>query len=238
MAGYGGIINDIGGSLGIGPLSDNRETPAVPNAGQVGRRYQNLLNAYIGSAPSIYGEEAQYQPLYTQLGLANQQAARQAAVSGTAAVAPQIMAAERAYNPQATGLLDTLGQQASTQLAQNGGLDPAMQRQLTQNVRSSQAARGLGYGPGDAAMEDYYVTNTMEQRRQANQQFASNVGQLQEQYYKDPFAVAAGVTQPVSATPTIISPQQSDSMMGTTYNAQAAANIASANNATASDNAY
>lgn len=236
MAGYGGIINDLGSNIGFN--ESDRETPRAPNAGIVGTRYRNLLNAYISSSPAIYANEAQYQPLFTRLGLNNQQMARQAAVSGTAAVAPDIMATERAYNPAATNLLDTLGAQATTQLSYNGGLDPAMQRAVTQNVRGSQAARGLGYGPGDAAMENYYVTNTMEQRRQANQQFASNIGQLQEQYYKDPFSVAAGISQPVSAAPTIISPQQSDSMMGTTYNAQAAANIAGANNATASDNAY
>lgn len=238
MSGYGGIINDIGGSLGIGPGSDGREQPRVPNAGIVGTRYRNLLNAYLGSAPAIYGNEAQYQPLYTQLGLQNVQAARVAGVSGVGAVAPAIMATERGYNPTVTSLLDTLGVQANDQLSQNGGLDPAMQRRLVQNVRGGQAARGLGYGPGDAAQENYYLTQTMEQRRQANQTFAENIGQAQSNYYKDPFSVAGAVTTPVSAAPTIVSPQQSDAMMGTVYNAQAAANIAGANNATASDNAY
>jgi hypothetical protein len=233
MAGYGQIINQLGSGLGIDATQG--EKPAVPNPGRVGRNYTQLLNAYIGSAPTIYGEESQYQPLYTQLGLQN----RAATVAATGAMAPGIMATERGYNPDVTNLLDTLGVQANTQLAQNGGLDPAMQRQLQQNVRSSQAARGVGYGPGDAAMENYYVTNTMEQRRQANQQFASNVGQLQEQYYKDPFSVGAGVgaTAPTTA-PTIIPSSMTDSMMGTTYNAIAASNIAGANNQAASDNAY
>lgn len=234
MAGYGQIINQLGSGLGIDATQG--ETPALPNAGGpggVGMRYRNLLNAYLTSSPTIYQNEATYQPLYTRLGLQD----RQMAIDAAGGAAPGIMATERAYNPDVTNLLDTLGLQASTQLGQNGGLDPAMQRRLVQNVRSSQAARGLGYGPGDAAQEDYYVTNTMEQRRQQNQQFASNIGQLQEQYYKDPFMVYAGVGTPTAA-PSIISPQQSDSMMGTIYNAQAAANIAGANNQAASDNAY
>jgi len=227
MPGYGQLFGRMFGYGG--------ESPEAPRPSRVGNQYQRLLNAYISSAPSIYQEEAQYQPLYTQLGLQN----RGAVLDWTRGQAPGVMETMRGYNPQATSLLDELGVQASDQLAQNGGLDPAMQRRLTQNVRSSQAARGLGYGPGDAAQENYYLTNTMEQRRAANQQFAANVGQLQEQYYKDPFSVVAGVgaTAP-GVTPSIIGPQQSDAMMGTIYNAQAAANIAAANNRTASDNAY
>ena len=204
----------------------------------VARQYTALLKAYLQSSPQIYANEAMYQPLYTRLGLQNQQMAREAGVSGVGAVAPGIMSIERGYNPTVTGLLDELGSQASTQFAQNGGLDPAMQRRVVQNVRSGQAARGMGYGPGDVAQENYYLTQTQEQRRQQNQQFAANVGQLQEQYYKDPFMVAAGVTNPVTPAPSIISPQQSDAMMGTVYNANAAANIASANNRAASENAY
>lgn len=235
MASYGALFNDVASLVGGNP---DRDAPSAPSSVLAGRRYQNLLNAYIGGMPSEYGAEAQYQPLFTQLGLNNLQASRAAGVSGTAAVAPEIMQTERAYNPQATNLLDTLGAQATTQLGQNGGLDPAMQRALVQNVRSSQSARGLGEGPGDAAQENYYLTNTMDQRRQANQSFAANVGQMQSNYYKDPFSVAGAVTTPVSAGPTIMPSSQTDSMLGTVYNAQSATNIAAANNKAASDNAY
>lgn len=235
MAGYGALFNDVAGLLGGNP---DRGAPKMPSSVQAGRNYRNLLNAYIGGMPSVYGAESQYQPLYTDLGLRNVQASREAGVSGVGEVAPDIMKVERGYNPQVTSLLDTLGVQANDQLSRGGGLDPAMQRKLTQNVRSSQAARGLGNGPGDAATEDYYLTNTMEQRRQADQQFASNIGQLQENYYKDPFSVSAAATTPVNPSPSIISSAQSDSMLGTVYNAQAATNIGAANNRAASDNAY
>lgn len=225
--GLGGLVTGIMGATGGSPSTH------APDPRRVGRDYQALLQAYINSSPALFENESTYQPLYTRLGLENVQMAREAGVAGAGAVAPEIMDITRGYNPRVTGLLDELGSQASEQLSQNGALDPAMERRLVQNVRGSQAARGLGYGPGDAAMEDYYLTNTMEQRRMANQAFAQNTAAAQTAYYKDPFSVAAGVTTPVSAAPTIIPSNQSDAMMGTAYNARASANLANLNAQTA-----
>jgi hypothetical protein len=135
----------------------------------------------------------------------------------------------RAYNPQTAGLLDTLNQQAQQQMSYNGALDPATQRLLQQNIRGSQAARGMGYGVGDQAQEAYYVTQTEEQRRAANQQFGSSVAGLTQSFYGDPFSRVAGLTTPGAP---MVNPESSyaQDIYNTQFNANAAANIASANN--------
>lgn len=225
--GVGGLVTGIMGATGGGPHS------SPPNPNRVGRDFSALLSQYLNRSGDIYNNEAQYQPLYNLLGIQNQSASRSAGVEDVNRLAPGMYTAMRGYNPQGTGLLDQLGVQASDQLRQNGGLDPAMQRQVQQNVRSSQAARGVGYGPGDAVQEQFYENQTMEQRRRENQQFAGNVAAQEANTYRDPFSLLAGVSGRETVTPQIVSPQQSDSMMGTVYNARAASNIANQNSDTA-----
>lgn len=225
--GLGGLITGIMGATGNSPTID------TPDPTKVGQDFAGLLQAYLNKQPDIYANEARFQPRYNRLALANQTATRTQNVADAAQLGPGIRTAIRSYDPAVTGTLDTLGQQAQEQLKLNGALDPATQRSVEQATRSSQAARGLGYGPGDAAQEQFYLSQTQEQRRAQNQQFAGNVATETANYYGDPFSRMLSVSQPVSATPQILSPGQSDSMLGTAYNARAAANIGNANAQTA-----
>lgn len=162
-------------------------------------------------AGSLYRTAAKYQPQFMQLAL-------NTAASG----APQVMQTLRSYNPQAAGLLDTLTSQVGNQLQLNGALDPATQRGLQQSVRGSQAARGLGYGPGDAAYEQLYQTQTQEARRQQNQTLAGQVAQMNKSYYGDPFQTLLGYGAG-SQMPDL------SSLFGMMYNGQAAMDTANTN---------
>ncbi len=230
--GVGGLVTGIMGASGHYPKVSE------PGAGRVGKSYQGLLAAYLQSMPKIYANEAEYQPKYTALGVANTSAVRAGGAADVARLSPDLYDTARRYDPTVTGLLDTLGQQANEQLKTNGALDPGVKRNLQQNIRSSQAARGLGQGPGDAALEADYETQTMEQRRQANQNFASGVAKQTGDYYGDPFTRMLAVSGKPTTTPEIVSPQQSDSMMGTTYNAAASADIANQNAKTAMEQGF
>jgi hypothetical protein len=230
--GLGGLITGIMGATGNSPQID------TPNIGQVGRDYGGLLQTSLNYQPQIYQDEATYQPLYTKLGLQNQTQTRTGNLADATRLAPGIMSVLRKYDPSVTGTLDTLGQQAQEQLKLNGNLDPATLRGVQQATRTAQAARGLGYGPSDVAQEQFYTSQTQEQRRAANQAFAGNVATQTANTYRDPISIMLGMSQPVSATPQIMSPQQTDSMLGTVYNARAAANIGNANNQTAMEQGF
>jgi hypothetical protein len=220
--GLGGLVTGIMGVTGNSP------TIGTPNVGQYGPDYNALLGSYIGSQGSIYGNEARFGPAYTRLGLQEQGIARGGQIGQALQFGPQLAQSLAQYDPSAAGLLGDLGTQARVQLGQNGALDPGVRRMVEQSTRGAQAARGLGYGPGDAAQEQFYLTQTQEQRRAANQAFAGQVAQEQQQFYRDPYSIM-GAMSPIANTPNLISPQQSDSMLGTTYNASAATNIANQN---------
>ena len=184
----GGMLNaQFGVSGGSGSKSS-----FVPPAGAV---YRNKGDTYTTSStvntPATKGLLDIYGEAQPQL-LAQQSAARAANVGDVAALGPQAMSAVRAYDPQATGLLDQLTQTASQRMALNGGLDPFTQRALQQNIRTAQAARGLGYGPGDAAQESDFLTRTREQRANENLTLAGSVAQQVGNYYGDPFMRVLG----------------------------------------------
>lgn len=225
--GLGGLITGVMGATGNSPKI------GTPDPNAVGGDFAGLLQAYLSKQPDIYANEAKYQPLYTRLGLQDQSMTRTGNLSDASRMGPQILSVLRNYNPEVTGTLDTLGQQASEQLKLNGALDPAALRGVQQATRTGQAARGLGYGPGDVAEEQFYTSQTQEQRRAANQTFAGNVATQSANTFHDPISIMLGMSNPVNAAPTIMSPAQSDSMLGTVYNARAAANIGNANAETA-----
>jgi len=217
----------IASTIGLITGDTNVQTPSPSS---VGGDYMSLLNAYLASQPAVLASEQNFQPQYTQLGLANQSMVRGQNVTDATNLGPAILAALKSYNPGMAGLLDSLTSQAQSQLGQNGALDPAMMTRLQQNVRSSQAARGLGYGPADAAQENYYVTQTQEQRRAQNQALASQVAGLNQSAYRDPFSILLGYSGGISPGPSITSPSSMFSLMGLPYQGALSASTSSAAN--------
>lgn len=219
------------GIASLGGILSGAGDVHAPDAGQVGQDFQSMIGAYLNEMPAIYQNEATYQPAYTALSNANTSATRSSSVGDVANLSPQIMQILRSYNPQQTRLLDTLTNQAQQQLGLNGALDPATQRMLQQNVRAGQAARGMGYGPGDAAVEGYYETSTAEERRRANQALAGQVATQTANTYGDPFRYLLGIG-PANNAPSITSTGNMLSFMGIPYQGRLSAASDTARNVT------
>lgn len=165
---------------------------------------------------------------------------------------PGYLQAMQGINPQQTALRNQLYGQAAEQLGA-GGVSPFEQRQYQQAARAGQSARGLGAGLGDAAAEAAYVAQMQNQRRQENQRFATGVVGLDQQLYGDPFQALLGRPSGAGAAGqqllggaqqqggqsawmrSLFDPNNAyaSDVYNTNYNAQAAANIAGANNTAA-----
>ena len=119
--------------------------------------------------------------------------ARANRLADAAALTPSYIATERAANPQAAGLLDTLTSNTNRDLSYGTNLTPAQQVQFNQSVRGGEAARGMGFGPSDvfneSLQESGYGQNLYQQRMQAAQ---SLVPQLQS-FYGDPTGAISGM---------------------------------------------
>ena len=154
-----------------------------PNINRVSQDFEGLVRAYLGQQDELYANEAEFKPKYAELntGLYN------GAVSDAfTKLLPGARTAVREASPEATGLYDQVAAQASDLVRANGELDPAMERQVQQSVRAAQAARGLGYGPGDVAQETFYQGQTREARRLNNMTVAGDIAKLGQTYWGMP----------------------------------------------------
>ncbi len=162
---------------------------------------------------------------------------------------PSYLSAMQGINPQQTALRNQLYGQAAQDLA-GGGVSPFEARAYQQAVRAGQSDRGLGYGTADAAGEAAYMAQMQNQRRRENQGFAQRVIGMDQQLYGDPFQALIGRPSGATAmgqqflgqgqqqgaqsawTRGLFDPTNAyaSDVFNTNYNAQAAANIAGANN--------
>lgn len=220
------------GIASLGGILSGAGNVNAPDTSQVGNDFMGLVNSYLQAQGPVYQTEAALQPAYTALANRNLSMTRQSNVNDVAALSPEIMNTLRTYNRPQTGLLDRLTQQAQEQLKLNGALDPATQRNLEQSIRGSQAARGMGYGPGDAALEAFYQTQTAEQRRAANQDFASRVATQTANTYGDPFRILMGYSTPAMNEPSITNSGSLLNFMGIPYQGNLSAAEATARNTT------
>ena len=146
-------------------------------------------------------------------------------------------------NPQQAALIDALNQQAMSELDAGAALPPALARELEQQVRSSQAARGMGYGMADVGNEALIKGLQAEQLQRRRQQFAQNVIGVNAATQTDPFMAilgrpsvnvgqAAGIMQPYMANQgNMFNPESAyaGALYGNNYNAANNAAIASTN---------
>lgn len=157
----------------------------------------DTLNAQAGIQPRLLELERQYTPLYQQLQSENQirgmqlmqdayaqtmprsaQLTQQYAEGMQPALASIGTSARNAYNatldPSVSGLMGTLGQQATADLARGTALSPEEQKQSEQAARIAMAARGL---TGNQAVAQEVLNNYNLGRARQNEarSFAGSV---------------------------------------------------------------
>ena len=176
---------------------------------------------------------------------------RAATVADLQEFSPGVAAAWRAANPGSATLLDQLNNSAQQGLDAGYNLTPQEQRQVQQNVRGAAAARGMGYGPADALQESQALTMQGEGLRNQRLAQAGSVASLNASVTPNSIATLTGMNVPQvtragallpgaaqlnsGSAPSLFDPTNSyfQDLWSTNYNANAAANIATANNSAA-----
>jgi len=197
----------------------------APKARDYEKEIFATTRAQIELAPELYAAEAQYRPLYSQLDVdiaknitPQMLDIYESAQPRLAAMDRQTLAAQResdiesieqlggrarsaleAANPEQAALMAELNRQAQTGLEAGGQLSAWERREIQQSARSGQAARGMGYGVGDAAIESLAQLQGASARRQQRQGFAQSMVGLNKATSADPFMAILG--RPSSVSP-------------------------------------
>lgn len=150
--------------------------------------------------------------------------------------------AYNAANPNTGQLLDSETQTANTQLAEGSQMSPDQLSSITNNVRSDWASRGLGTSLPAEFQEALGVASGGQNLLNQRLSNASGVTAQNQQVNQSVLGPTAGTVLNQSQAPTlttglvtgagpsIVSPTQSSDFLNTGFNAQAASNIAGANN--------
>jgi hypothetical protein len=116
-------------------------------------------------------------------------------------------AAMDAANPEQAALLAELNQQAQAGLEAGGNLSAWERREIQQSSRAGGAARGMGYGSQDAAIESLAQLQGANARRQQRQGFAQSMVGVNKATAADPFMAILG-------RPSSMNPMMSGGMVG------------------------
>jgi len=156
------------------------------------------LNAQKDAAPLRFGLEQQYQPKYIGLNLSNTEAAL-AGTQGQMGVIDLL----KEYGPQLTDasrsaagtseLWQSLLADANQQVAAGPNLDPRFSHELTQRIRASQAARGMGFSLPDVGVEGALTADQMDRLRRIRQAFGLQVATSAEAGTVNPLAAGGSV---------------------------------------------
>lgn len=187
----------------------------MPAAREGGEEMASVLKAQTEFTPKFFELAKQYNPQYAQLemdmmkqnlpqlmqlygesvfpAMMQQEQAKMAQdISNVERFGGRAKAAFEAANPEQARLMATLSQQAQEGLDAGASLDPSLRREVQQNIRAGQAARGMGMGMGDLAAEATMTGLRAEQLRRQRQSFAGNVVGLQKATGMDPFMALLG----------------------------------------------
>lgn len=155
---------------------------------------------------------------------------------------PELRMALRSANPEGAGLLDTLTNQAQSDLNMGAGLNPSEMRTVSQSVRGGQAARGMGMGPMDNFQEALKSLNYGRGLQDQRRGFASNVLGQNQSFYGDPSLAILGRSSGTGSAAQGFLGQASQmpgapdlsrtagDIGGSLFNARSAAEIAGSNN--------
>ena len=136
--------------------------------------------------------ETDVMPRLSAADAAARDVSREADIAAVERLGPRATEAFRASNPQQAALQDEMNRQAMEGLQAGGALPPSVAREIEQNVRGAQAARGFGYGMADIGQEALVKGLQGEQLLRRNQQYAGDVSRLNMATTLDPFLAVLG----------------------------------------------
>lgn len=104
-------------------------------------------------------------------------------------------------DPQNAAIRTELGRQIESELGMGASLDPSLQREIEQAVRSGQSSRGMMRGNSAVSAEALVKGTQADQLRRNRQSAASQFLQLQAQTQQDPWTMITGVSSTRQSTP-------------------------------------
>lgn len=117
-------------------------------------------------------------------------------------IAPQYLDAYAAADPETSGLLSLLNEDA-TNLVNRGPSDINADTELQQLIRGSQASRGLTTSPSSALEELLNLDRARDERRMARGQYAAGIQEQGRRYYSPALlSLMQGYLNPVTPTST------------------------------------
>lgn len=205
---------------GIGMIKngfDSMTRVKTPQARNYYNEMKGSLDAQTQLAPQLLEANRQWAPQFAQQNIQTAQG-----------MMPGIMNMANQFGQ--SPLQQTLTQQAQDQLVTGGALTPDQRRNIQQDTRAAFNDRGLGISNPAMFAEVMNLQGARQNRLSGYQQFAhgidqSNFGRRQQGYSNAMQLMGYGQSQ-------MFNPMNSYSqdLYNTNYNAQAAANIATANN--------
>lgn len=219
------------------------EAEYQPKYGELSRQqFNDMLMGKEGGAPGLLDlYRDQIGPAMRDSARAGATSQREGDVSDIETYGQRAVDAIQGANPGQKRLLDMLTSQAGDELALGSSLDPSQAREAEQGMRSARAARGMGYGGGDANLETMARLLKGEKTRAQRRGFATQVAGLNQAAGIDPMLAVTGrpgmVAQPGAfggpsgGGPSLFNPETAygQDVWNTNYNANAAAKISEGN---------
>lgn len=136
--------------------------------------------------------EKDIMPGLSRADAASNRIARESDIADVEQFGQRATEAFRQANPEQAALMDRLNQQAMSELDAGASLPPSLAREIEQQIRGSQAARGMGFGMADVGQEALIKGLQAEQLQRRRQQFAQNVVGMNAATATDPFLAILG----------------------------------------------
>ena len=191
------------------------KVPSIPTSGETLESVINVLSERLPELQSLQVADAlqslflqqTFDPAQAELGLAQEarfgapiraaqaEATRQTAagqIFNVASISPSLRQAEAIASPETEAIRGELTSQIGSELAAGTQLDPQLRRELQQQVRAAQTARGISFGAAPVAEEALFVGSRALQLRQQRQAAASNLIRLNAATQVSPFSLLGG----------------------------------------------
>ena len=195
------------------------------------------------STPELLDIAEQAAPRIGEMQRRNQSQQRAGDIADVQALAGASRTAYEQLNPEGAAMLKRTNELRMAELENPYGMSESQRRASEQNVRGAQSVRGMGMGPTDAFQEAMYLGDRSQNLYDQRMQGAAQAINQNQSFYGDPFQQILGRTSGANPQSYVsqaqgfnpgsqFNPESSYArdIYDTNYNAQAATNLATANN--------